>query len=484
MDNKFFDHIVKAKLENMTSDTAPRWDLFKEKKSVHDSVRADRAFDNSVRRSFEEYKVPYNTGHWELLKQRLDLVYRIRKSVSKIKVFEVFAMLLLFYFASNNYNSFFDINTDAATPVAAVVENTNIENSTIEINQDVSIANVKAIEEISTQQASRDIDQSKKQVTTMIASNSVVNSANNKPNNILSNSAAFLNKRAVAIEKEQLASTEATAEVVTHELYQNLSHLSSINSTIDFEESLFDLEEAFNAIKPVKKSPDGKFLHVAASFDNNQISTPFNEEYNPDGPGSVEMFGFTLSGLFSIRKGNLEYETGFGYSAYNKPLSFRRTWDNNRGEVFVYSLTNIGYDMFNIPFRVKYHFANTSDWSLYMTGGLVSDFIVNTGYDESNEKLPFNAPVPPGPTPTNPELTEIPFRTEANFHDGLFQGGTLKQNYLLRGQIGVGMERHISPTLSAYIAGDYYHSLLNTTFGPTDDTINKFSISFGIKERF
>ena len=196
------------------------------------------------------------------------------------------------------------------------------------------------------------------------------------------------------------------------------------------------------------------------------------------------MFGFTLSGLFSIRKGNLEYETGFGYSAYNKPLSFRRTWDNNRGEVFVYSLTNIGYDMFNIPFRVKYHFANTSDWSLYMTGGLVSDFIVNTGYDESNEKLPFNAPVPPGPTPTNPELTEIPFRTEANFHDGLFQGGTLKQNYLLRGQIGVGMERHISPTLSAYIAGDYYHSLLNTTFGPTDDTINKFSISFGIKERF
>jgi len=482
MDNKFFDHIVKAKLENMTSDTAPRWDLFKEKKSVHDSVRADRAFDNSIRRSFEEYKVPYNTGHWELLKQRLDLVYRIRKAVSTIKVYEVFGMLLLFYFASNNYNSFFDINTDVAAPIATLVENTNTEHPTIELKQDLPIAHREG--EVITQQANRNIDQNKQQVTTTITSDSAINTANNKPNNMVSNSSTFLNQKTVVIEKEQAASTVTTEKSVNHELYQNLSPLAGIHSTIDFENNLFDLDEVFNAIKPIEKSPDGKFLHVAASFDNNQISTPFNEEYNPDGPGSVEMFGFTLSGLFSIRKGNLEYETGFGYSAYNKPLSFRRTWDNNIGEVFVYSLTNVGYDMFNVPLRVKYHFANTSDWSLYMTGGLVSDFIVNTGYDESNEKLPFNAPVPPGPTPTNPELTEIPFRTEANFHDGLLQGGTFKQNYLLRGQIGAGMERHISPTLSAYIAGDYYHSLLSTTFGPTDDTINKFSISFGIKERF
>lgn len=481
MDNKFFDHIVKAKLENMTSDTAPRWDLFKEKKSVHDSVRADRAFDNNVRRSFEDYKVPYNTGHWELLKQRLDLVYRIRKSVSTIKVYEVFGMLLLFFFASNNYNSIFDINSNVSTPIAAVFENTNTEITTIQLNDKVSVA--IAQEEIVGLQASRIHDLNKNQIVTTITSNNTYNTANNKPNNTVSNP-AIANQSIAVIEKEQVALNEAKEEIVTHELYQNLSPLSGINSTIDYDKGLFDLDEVFNAIKPVKKSPDGKFLHVAASFDNNKISTPFNEEYNPDGPGSAEMFGFTLSGLFSIRKGNLEYETGFGYSSYNKPLSFRRTWDNNIGDVFIYSLTNVGYDMFNVPLRVKYHFANTSDWSLYVTGGLVSDFIVNTGYDENNERLDINAPIPPGPTPMNQEITEIPFRTEANFHDGLFQGGTLQQNYLLRGQIGAGMERHITPTLSAYIAGDYYHSLLNTTFGPTDDTINKFSISFGIKERF
>ena len=280
-------------------------------------------------------------------------------------------MLLLFYFASNNYNSFFDINTDVAAPIAALVENTNTENSTIELKQDLPIAHTAG--EVITQQAIKNIDQSKQQVATTITSDSAINTANNKPNNIVSNSSTFLNQNTVVIEKEQVASTVTTEQIGNHELYQNLSPLAGIHSTIDFENNLFDLDEVFNAIKPIEKSPDGKFLHVAASFDNNQISTPFNEEYNPDGPGSVEMFGFTLSGLFSIRKGNLEYETGFGYSAYNKPLSFRRTWDNNIGEVFVYSLTNVGYDMFNVPLRAKYHFANTSDWSLYMTGGLVSD---------------------------------------------------------------------------------------------------------------
>ena len=273
--------------------------------------------------------------------------------------------------------------------------------------------------------------------------------------------------------------------IANNGLIESINTIDSKSASLAWDHKEVQIGSDFG-IKPLHLvGTDGKWLHVNASFDNNQISTPFNENYNPEGPQSREMYGYTFTGLFSVQKNNFEYETGIGYSLLNKPVSIRELWDNNIGDVFIYSLTNISYDIFSIPLRAKYHFVRNQDWSLFVTGGVSSEFIASVGYDENNEELNINAPTPPGgPGPSNPEITESPFRSASNFHNGFLEGGTFKDNFMLRAQIGAGMERSITPTISAYISGDFYTSLLKTTYGPTDDSINKFAITFGIKEKF
>ncbi|MDA8692938.1 hypothetical protein N9L92_02670 [Saprospiraceae bacterium] len=497
MDSKSFDNIIKAKLENMSSDATPRWDLFKEKKSAHDAIRADKSFDNNIRRSISEYTVPYNASHWTVLKERLENIYRIRKAIYSIKVYELLAILLLFYGIGTNYDYIFSIK-HAATPVAlnTIDNNTPADNNTTaqQIVSDNALAlEALSLEETASNQSINNTITSKKLLTDNALSQATypVNNSNNRA----------LTYNAQQNNISNGVSNQKTVNTITSTESSNiLNSISGKNSNV-FIESITGVDHNFASItwdrkevlfdsdfgiKPLHSGgSDGKWLHVAASFDNNQISTPFNEVFNPNGPESKEMYGYTLSGLFSIQKNNFEYETGLGYSLYNKPVSLRSVWDNNIGDVFVYSLTNISYDILSIPLRVKYHFIRNQDWSLFVTGGVSSEFIVSAGYDENNEKLNINAPTPQGGTnPTNPELTESPFRTDANFHNGLFEGGSFKENFMLRAQIGAGMERNITPTLSAYISGDFYTSILKTTYGPTDDSINKFALTFGIKERF
>ncbi len=517
MDNKFFDHIVKSKLENLTSDDTPRWDLFQKKKSVHDGMRADTAFDNNIRRTISEYTQPYNPNHWSILKARLERIYRLRKALYSVKVYEILAVLLLFYSVGSNYDYIFskkdnsniissqpialsidqDVNSEIKNTVytPSEVSDAAISNSTENNNTVANTAvNTTAVNLMSTA-TSESITNTNKVIRSRISSNSTTqNVTNNNSNNGIGNnnvttynpvSASNNNTLNAIIAKgaEEASDMITTNASVNHII--DLESIISITSTIKNNELEPLLIPDNFGIKPVNNiTRDGKWLQVAASFDNNLITTPYNEIYNLGGPESGEMFGYSLSGLFSIQKGKLEYETGMTYSVYNKPIAFRRPWENNRGDVFMYSLTNINYDILSVPLRVKYHFANTSDWSLYVTGGLSPEFIVNTGYSEKNEKMNINVPAPQGSADIKPELTESPFRSESNFHNGLFEQGSFQENFMLRAQIGAGMQRNITSTLTAFIAGDYYTSLLNTTYGPTDDSINKFSITFGIKERF
>ena len=502
MDNKSFDHIVKAKLENLTSDATPRWDLFKEKRSVHDAMRADTAFDNKIRRTVSEYTAPYNSGHWDLLKARLERIYGLRKALYSIKAYELLAVLLLFYSVGNNYDYIFGTDLTASTasqPIAIAddkaytaetyntintqteesenkINNSTINNSTINNSVITSGSDQNTIKPVSTISA---IDIQRSEIIKNNESSNFQNSVVSNEKSALSNSKKILN----TIAENNDEKSDILSDASLQDAILNIASIAAIKSTINTVATQVSLFEDNFGIKPLNNvDSNSKWLQVAASFDNNQISTPFNENYNL-GPQSSEMFGYSLSGLFSVEKGNWEYETGLTYSVYNKPMAFRRHWDNNIGDVFIYSLTNVNYDILSTPLRVKYHFATTPDWSLYVTGGLSPEFIVNTGYDENDVPMNINVPTPVGGN-VKPELTEIPFRTESNFHQGLFEQGSFRDNFMLRAQIGAGMQRNITPTLSAFIAGDYYNSIINTTYGPTDDKINKFSITFGVKERF
>ncbi len=495
MDSKF-DNIIKAKLENMTSDATPRWDLFKEKKSALDAVRADKSFDNDIRRSLSDYTVPYNVSHWTLLKTRLENIYRLRKAIYSIKVYELLAILILFYGIGANYDYIFSIDQRMSEPIAALdvqddlnsaaISNSVTRTEDIAVTDDlIPTSDNSSHSTLNKTIASRQIISEDNYMQSVYSDITNANTTDNIIQSTNTINGVSYQKTVNNQNTSDLIPAQSAFETDIVNIIPEVNSINAKTSSISWNENKVLIDNDFG-IKPLHSTAtDGKWLHVVASFDNNQITTPFNDVYNIEGPQSTEMYGYTLSGLFSVQKNNLEYETGLGYSLYNKPVSYRGAWDNNRGDVFIYSLTNISYDILSIPLRAKYHFVRNRDWSLFVTGGVSSEFIVSTGYDENNEKLNILAPTPQGPNQNpSPELTESPFRTDSNFHDGFFEGGSFRDNFMLRAQIGAGMERNITPTLSAYISGDFYTSLLNTTYGPTDDSINKFAITFGIKERF
>jgi len=512
MDNNKFDNIIKGKLDALSSDSAPRWDLFKEKLQAQDVKRADRDFDNSIRKNVSEVTVDYDPNHWSLLKSRLERIYAVRKSVFTVKSYEVIAILLLTFAVSTHYEFLFDTST---SPTAMLSE-TNADDLSSDniINAGIATASASTNREIAVREYNRNTTEEESIGTVVQVVNSAV--SNNLTTQNINNNETLQSvdySSALRTESRQIQNI-AASEIVSgpsedhsasatpvalghitdsqvandntndHIALASLATLKAQSITGLADRDIVTINDNQFGIKPVVATPTQKFVHVVASFDNNIISTPFNEQYNSLGPVKAEMFGFSVSGLFSLQKDKWEYETGFAYSLYNKPANIAEYWDDNAGGVFKYAFSNVNYNILSVPLRVKYHFVTNPDWSLFVSGGLSPEFIVNTGYEESSEQLNIQVPIPMNTEPGTTIYEEGPFRRNNNFHNGLFQKGSFSENFMLRAHVGFGMQRNITPSLSAYFSGQIYKSVLTQTYGPTDDTINKFSISFGLREKF
>ncbi len=63
----------------------------------------------------------------------------------------------------------------------------------------------------------------------------------------------------------------------------------------------------------------------------------------------------------------------------------------------------------------------------------------------------------------------------------MFQGGNINDNLFVRAQFGLGIERNITSSLSAYFSGEYHMNVINKYIGPNNDKINKFGFIVGVK---
>lgn len=512
-----FDALVKDKLDSLSTSSVPQWDMLLNKKNTLDNRRLDREFDERVRDEVGAHSVAYNSSHWLMLKERLQGIYTRRKQLYFTKSFEFLILMLLFTGISNNYINLIDVSpvnniapAISDTPIASN-ENVRSQNNTKSVNQidNTSESTIDKIED----RLVNSVDVTNSNNVNNIGVISTVSSGSKEVASLISDAEQNLASVERTI-KERTSKTfynsenstggsniEPTPKITSEDIrtsdifasnqedskeqlaiLDELANISNQKSLLIDDSKSGDLNEGLGVsiIDPLANlHQNSKWLHIAASYDNNIINSPYHEKYNPNGPTDIQMFGYSISGLFSVERKALEFETGLTYSVYNKQMRLRDKWETEL-DLFVYKLNNINYDIISVPLRAKYHFVKTPDWSLFLSGGLSPEVIVSAGYDEADEFL-------------RPKSTDLlgtsgnvasDYKLNQDFNVGVLEGGSFSNNFLLRANVGFGMQRNITPTLTAYFSGDYYHSLLNKDYGPSDDKINKFAISFGLKERF
>jgi hypothetical protein len=72
-------------------------------------------------------------------------------------------------------------------------------------------------------------------------------------------------------------------------------------------------------------------------------------------------------------------------------------------------------------------------------------------------------------------------REEKNFPDGLFDGGNIHDNFYLTANLGLGMERFVSPRWSVFLQPNYQHHLLTDGIGVNGEKLYNFSFYVGTK---
>jgi len=498
-DNRF-DDIVRSKLSDLKSDSTPKWSQFLEKKKVADNIEADMYFDKNIRNSISKYRVDFNADHWTLLKERINYLSSLKKKVNGLKSMELAALFVLLFisFSKFNHNSasltndqFVESNVknDSYAHTNQMgfvnVNTTNEIAKTAEVNNSNHVKSNKEKETLNNTRSDNNLSSKSIFVPAVtINSNFVFAEDSNKNTDIsfdnsidIINENSVKNKKLLALllaDENELTSSEKLLPLVNN----SSKHVSSIKS---IESKLLTIERSRpvieNSFGIVPFQTNSSWLHLVASFDNNMIFTPDDLAYNTTAR-KTEMFGFTFGVLYSRLIGKWEIETGLTTSTYSKPWDFTQQYGNFSGW-YQYSLTNIENNFVGIPMQAKYHFVQNNEWSIFVKTGLTSEFIVNTEYTSENAYL-GGVPVPIG---TNPEPQEVvsPFEEDHNFSEGLFQGGSIKDNLFVRAQLGLGIERSVSSNTSIYFSGDYHMSIINNHLGPNNDRINKLGFNVGVK---
>jgi len=501
MKDKRFDDIVRSKLSDLKSDSAPQWNQFFEKKKAADRVENEMFFDKNIRNTVSKYRSDYNPKHWLMLKERIIFLASIRKKITFLKSFEIAAMSFIILIASIN-----PLQKDlpnSSIPLAKVIEDESLSSTLAEEENQNSIHSLLSENNLAQNERqhnsykiAKNKDRFDKQNFDRKNNDTVNLSSQMSDNKMDDDKLKSLNIILRSSDLEGKNSFQSKTEDSDITLMSKDSSFEPIKSSYDFPVNsrieqlpIVDVVSEFENVQKLPASvlasdfvikpynPKSSWLHVFASFDNNMIFTPDDLAYNTTAR-KTEMFGFTVGVLYSRLVRKWEFETGVTTSTYSKPWDFTQQYGNFNGW-YKYSFTNIDNNFIGIPLQTKYHFVQNSEWSIFGKTGLTSEFIVNSEYTSDNQYL-GGIPIQIGMTPEIEE-TIAPFEEDHNFSDGIFQGGNLRDNLFVRAQIGLGIERNIMSNLSVYFSGEYQANIINREIGPNNDRINKVSFNVGFK---
>ncbi|MEM9544538.1 MAG: hypothetical protein AAGA77_01125 [Bacteroidota bacterium] len=516
MNNKEFDDIIKKKLESLnTEGVDDAWDLFKEKwnnessglKNNDDLSEEDQHLDEKIKTDMQKLRIPFNSQHWIILKEQLELEALFKKKLFVAKSVELIVLAFLVLGILNLWpiqNSIYQIPVHdnpmvASVPVdketAEIYEareeirtakqtkrNKQILNSTKRFAQ----RSIVSIEKLSSSISSVITPNSEKTIETPVLKEEdkrVKNTPNEiKPNTIF----PFLD----ILDSTSKAGTDR--EVALKREDKEMASLLPIDiNQFDLPKRPTGYPDMVLPLK-AKKDKENTYVSFAVGPKMNLINSPFDPVYKLD-PYNIINTNFNISAKVHKEIGPMEIYAGLGYTNTSyAPLLVPELYESNEEEFSVVQLENIEFKTFNVPVGIHYNLFGSRNFQVYATAGVDLNIIAYSDYKIVNEPVgssgpPSNNPAPaPQPGNEGNESNEVEVNSNADlslkeFDLGILDGGSLRNNLYATANVGFGLNWNFSPRSGLFIEPRYSHFITSQGLGPNEDRLHGISVDLGFK---
>jgi len=484
-----FDDLIRERMEGLEVNADGNfWEMMESKidQELNTSEISDEALDNLATENLSNLYIPYNPTHWTLLSHRLEEEFNVRRKIVNYKVAEFSLMVLLLLtivqflpsypaivsekntIAEVPTDNLLEVNKNAiSTPTSAttVIASTSANTDLNEISNANALSTIISVPTEKTIPAT--ILSSSSEIVTITSENEMISEFENI------NLAIVLPSESTANIKEQTPSTLAEELPV--------AAIAALDHTPDWS--------AIGAIKKFHKKVTVR-LGAMTSADINKVVTPRTNPFKDNGYQQYRL-GYGGGITLDLNYEKLIFSTGLIYRRVNyypqEEINIGGSFANGY-QSHVFDAVNL--NLLTIPMNLQFHINNPDKkWKLHAITGASLNVMALNHYNitvnnlGSNNPSTFNFPIPSSPDADATTPTEL--TREADIAgEGLFEGGSFQRNHYFTANLGLGLERFISPRWSLFIQPIYQHEILSKNIGLKRDRIHSFSIQIGAKSTF
>ncbi len=538
MENKHFDKKIREKLQDLEGDFFPSdWSAFEQRLDLDNNPATepeleDLYFDGVVHDKLNDMEVPYQESHWQLMSQKLDDAFSWRRKIYKYKVIELALMsLVIFTFVQfmtnheqkvrptehkNNPTSvetprvqLVPATTETAGTIAATTSDTGSAKESQQLVKQKKVATQKTENFSIIPQASAIAS-----TPTVVANTKLTTIVPLTDFKQLAELPLVINKvlKPIAVapqvqknsspQQQYFSSTTAPLETRSSDLEKKPSTsgvpTTSFSTARDkFSQAILPLDE--QVLLPLAADEEqmqeknlaytlpslkqtGLRFGMFSTMDYNYVLTPYDVLFENEA-GIRTAIGYSAGFSLGFRFTRFELETGasFAVNKYTQNLSEIVGSGNGLEYLLIDELKDIELNVLKVPLNLRYTFAKFGKWHTYVLSGVSLNMAIQANYDRQQTFLTKASAR--GFNNFKASLDEPLALDNKKYPDGLLEGGNFMENSYFTTNIGLGIERILSPRWSLFFQPSYHHfiQISEERLGPNKDRINTFSISAGAK---
>ena len=482
-----FDDVIKQKLAGMkAADVSSDWNTF-EHMLDQDQI-TDQMLDEKVSLEMNSMRAPYRQDHWEMLHDNLEYRKDRNRNVIGYKIIEL-SLLFLILLSANNYFKYLPSTFEVEKPKIYVSLDEQI-NDAIAINDvqekaefltDIQTTDRSTgVQNSTTKEQIEIVDELMSVESSDLSSNLVVQNTSSPIVASLDNSTSSntitlekVNNVASNIDEDlilgipQTSSNIAPMNLELRDMQENVSSIAILNSTLN---TIRDIGTPIGS--QVLYQSDQKTtqsVSIYAGIDNNLVNSPFDDIYDTERFRTYG-FGYSAGVNYGLKNGNKEWIIGLGYSSRSYDP---RIIDELTGDAIVNLFQErVELDIFSIAAGLRYTIKENDNWSFDFGIGVSTNIVVHSNYGVEKVSILRNGDFVKG-RGNNPPVKPL--------HDGVNEGGSLKENIYFTSDISFGLQRKLNENTFFTLRPEYSVHSFSDGIGPNNDLINNLSLNLGIK---
>ena len=482
-----FDDAIKQKLAGMTAaNLSSDWNTF-EHMLDQDQI-TDQMLDEKVSLEMNSMRAPYRQDHWEMLHDNLEYRKDRNRNVIGYKIIEL-SLLFLILLSANNYFKYLPSTFEVEKPkiYASLDKQTNTviaKNDTqekAELLSDTQITSrIEVIQNLPAKEQIEVVGETK----TLESSNLLLHlDLENTSSAGLVSLDDVTSTNTTTLEDVKHVASSTHEDLITGVL-QTKGNREPVSLELrDLQASISSLEiinPTLNTIRDINKPIGTQVLYqsdkkntqsisIYAGIDNNLVNSPFDDVYDMERFRTYG-FGYSAGVDYGLKSGNKDWVIGLGYS--NRSYE-PRIIDELTGDAIVNLFQeHIELDIFSMAAGLRYTIKETDKWSFDFGIGASANIVVHSDYGVEKVSILRNGDFVKG-RGNNPPVKPL--------HDGVNEGGSLKENIYFTSDISFGLQRKLKENTFFTFRPEYSVHSFSDGIGPNNDLINNLSLNLGIK---